>query len=109
MGECKFQVDWLRRTDTLGYAIGAWCGKSTEQENQAFCSVCAKSFSHAKKGIQDLLQHSSTVMYSKSALDKLHFNQLWLKPIPASALHMKCEIFRKTNPIVVCTQCCFKS
>ena len=67
MGDYKFQVNWLRRTDTLGYEIGAWCSKSTEQENHAFCSVCVKSFSHAKKGIQDVLQHSSTGIYNKSS------------------------------------------
>ena len=36
MGDYKFQVNWLRRTDNLGYEIGAWCSKSTEQENHAF-------------------------------------------------------------------------
>lgn len=72
----KFQFDWLQRKDLLNYEIGAYCERSQEIQNHAYCRVCKKNFSHSARGISDLFQHSSSAKHNRNMADKINVNQL---------------------------------
>lgn len=78
MGKCKFNEDWLKRTDKSGHVVAEWGRKETE--NEMFCMLCMKIF-NISWGFEALEQHVLSKKHKENCKIKLNASQLQLSSV----------------------------
>lgn len=75
MGKCKFNADWLNRTDKSGHLIGEWGRK--ESDSEMYCIICMRKF-NINWGFDAVEQHVLSKKHKEQCKIKLNPTQLQL-------------------------------